>query len=102
MMKIGVSQFAEVSLYQFNNVDLSPKVKTIHEVLDKRGKQTASINSIIYRGNSEHTLKIPKVLAKTTAIPDQYNTFGPKMLSVGCFYSSRRKKFTFSKSARAQ
>ena len=34
MMKIGVSQFAEDSLYQFNNVDLSPKVKTIHEVLD--------------------------------------------------------------------
>ncbi len=42
MMKIGVSQFVEDSLYQFNNVDLSPKVKTIHEVLDfKRGKSSS-------------------------------------------------------------
>ena len=91
MMKIGASQFAEDTLYQFNNVDLSPKVETIHEVLDKRGKQTASINSIIYRGNYEHTLKIPKVLAKTTAIPDQYNTFGPKMLSLGAFIRQDEK-----------
>ena len=91
MMKIGASQFAEDTLYQFNNVDLSPKVETIHEVLDKRGKQTASINSIIYRGNYEHTLKIPKVLAKTTAIPDQYKTFGPKLLSLGAFIRQDEK-----------
>ncbi|WP_251528131.1 alkaline phosphatase family protein [Metabacillus litoralis] len=91
MMKIGISQFAEDSLYQFNNVDLSPNVETIHEVLDKRGKQTASINSIIYRGNYEHTLKIPKALAKTTALPDQYNTSGPKMLSVGAFIRQDEK-----------
>lgn len=91
MMKIGASQFAEDTLYQFNNVDLSPKVETIHEVLDNRGKQTASINSIIYRGNYEHTLKIPKVLAKTTAIPDQYKTSGPKMLSLGAFIRQDEK-----------
>ena len=63
----------------------SPNVETIHEVLDKRGKQTASINSIIYRGNYEHALKTPKVIAKTTALPDQYNTTGPKILSFGAF-----------------
>ncbi|MBM7584628.1 putative AlkP superfamily pyrophosphatase or phosphodiesterase [Bacillus pakistanensis] len=91
MVNIGVSQFAEDTLYQFNNVDLSPNVKTLHEVLDKRGKQTASINSIIYRGNYEHALKIPKVLAKTTALPDQYKTFGPKMLSVGAFIRQDEK-----------
>jgi predicted AlkP superfamily pyrophosphatase or phosphodiesterase len=91
MAKIGVSQFAEDSLYQFNNVDLSPKVETIHEVLNKRGKRTASINSIIYRGNYEHTLKIPKFLSKTTALPDHYNTSGPKILSVGAFIRQDEK-----------
>ncbi len=91
MMKIGVTQFTEDSLYQFNNVDLSPNVETIHEVLDKRGKQTASINSIIYRRNYEHTLKIPKVLAKTTALPNTYKTFGPKRLSVGAFIRQDEK-----------
>lgn len=93
MMKIGISQFAEDSLYKFNNVDLSPNVETIHEALDKKGKKTASINSIIYRGNYEHALKISKVLAKTTALPDQYKTFGPKILSVGAFIRQDKKNF---------
>lgn len=91
MAKIGVSQFAENALYQFNNVDLSSNVETIHEILDKRGKQTASINSLIYRGNYEHVLKVPKVLAKTTALPDHYKTSGPKILSVGAFIRQDKK-----------
>lgn len=91
MMKIGISQFTEDSLYQFNNVDLSSNVETIHEVLDKSGKETASINSIIYRGNYEHILKIPKVLAKTTTLPEQYKTFGPKILSLGAFIRQDEK-----------
>ncbi|MBM7587786.1 putative AlkP superfamily pyrophosphatase or phosphodiesterase [Bacillus pakistanensis] len=91
MMKIGAPQFAEDTLYQFNNVDLSPNVETIHEVLDNRGKPTASINSIIHRGNYEHTLKMPKILSKTTKMPDQYNTLGPKVLSLGTFIRQDRK-----------
>ncbi len=85
ILKTGATQYAEDALYQFNNIDLSPHVETIHEELDKRGKVTAAINSIIYRGNYEHTLKIPNLIAKTTGLPDQYNTFGPKILSLGAF-----------------
>lgn len=85
ILKIGATQFAEDALYQFNNIDLSPQVETLHEVLDKRGKVTASINAIIYRGNYEHTLNIPKIISKPTGLPDQYNTFGPKILSLGAF-----------------
>ncbi|MFC0272589.1 alkaline phosphatase family protein [Metabacillus herbersteinensis] len=82
-LKYGVPEFAQNSLFQFNNVDLDSNVKTIHEELDNNGVQTASINALIYRGNYKHTLKIPKFLAKTTPLPDQYQTKGPKILSFG-------------------
>jgi predicted AlkP superfamily pyrophosphatase or phosphodiesterase len=78
-LKYGIFEFAQNSLYQFNNEDLDSNVKTIHEELDN----TASINALIYRGNYKHTLKVPKILAKTTPLPDQYKTNGPKILSFG-------------------
>ncbi|MFY0758221.1 alkaline phosphatase family protein [Metabacillus dongyingensis] len=84
-LKYGVTHVAYNSLYQFNNEDLSKNVKTIHEELDDRGKQTASINAVIYRGNYQHTLRVPKILAKTTSLPDKYNTTGPKILTLGDF-----------------
>ncbi|WP_236694914.1 alkaline phosphatase family protein [Peribacillus butanolivorans] len=84
-LKYGFPQVAQNSLYQFNNVDLDSNVKTIHEELDNNGVQTASINALIYRGNYNHTLKTPKIIAKTTPLPDQYHTTGPKILSFGDF-----------------
>lgn len=86
-LKYGVTNMAQNSLYQFNNADLDKNVKTIHEDLNENGKQTASINAVIYRGNYKHTLKIPKILAKTTSLPAQYKTNGPEILSLGDFIS---------------
>ncbi|WP_191561243.1 alkaline phosphatase family protein [Metabacillus idriensis] len=86
-LKYGVTNMAQNSLYQFNNADLDKNVKTIHEDLNENGKQTASINAVIYRGNYKHTLKIPKILAKATSLPAQYKTNGPEILSLGDFIS---------------
>lgn len=86
-LKYGVTNMAQNSLSQYNNADLDKNVKTIHEELDENGKQTASINAVIYRGNYKHTLKIPKILAKTTSLPAQYKTNGPEILSLGDFIS---------------
>ncbi|WP_191565487.1 alkaline phosphatase family protein [Metabacillus idriensis] len=86
-LKYGVTNMAQNSLSQYNNADLDKNVKTIHEELEENGKQTASINAVIYRGNYKHTLKIPKILAKTTSLPAQYKTNGPEILSLGDFIS---------------
>ncbi|PLR66252.1 alkaline phosphatase family protein [Bacillus sp. UMB0893] len=86
-LKYGVTNMAQNSLSQYNNADLDKNVKTIHEELDENGKQTASINAVIYRGNYKHILKIPKILAKTTSLPAQYKTNGPEILSLGDFIS---------------
>jgi len=83
ILKLGPAQIAENSLYQYNNSDLSPDVTTIHEELEKAGKQSASINTLIYRGNYEHTLEIPKTVAKLTDLPYEYHTKGPTYLSMG-------------------
>lgn len=86
-LKYGITDIAQNSLSQFNNRDLDKNVKTIHEELDENGKQTASINAVIYRGNYKHTLKIPKILSKTTSMPNEYQTHGPKLVSLGNFIS---------------
>ncbi|MBT2686739.1 alkaline phosphatase family protein [Bacillus sp. ISL-47] len=85
IMKLGVSQFAENIMHQYNNVDLSPNVRTIHEDLNNIKKESASINALIYRGNYPHTLKVPKLITKVSNLPEEYETVGPKMLSLGAF-----------------
>ncbi|WP_286166070.1 alkaline phosphatase family protein [Peribacillus frigoritolerans] len=90
-LKYGITDVADNSLYQFNNEDLSNHAKTIHEELHERGKQTASINALIYRGNYQHTLIVPKILAKTTFLPDKYETNGPKILTFGDFINQDPK-----------
>lgn len=91
IMKIGVSQFSESIMHQYNNVDLSPNVSTIHEDLDTIKKESASINAFIYRGNYHHTLKVPKVITKVSNLPEEYETAGPKMLSLGTFIHQDKK-----------
>lgn len=91
IMKIGVSQFAESIMHQYNNVDLSPNVRTIHEDLDRIKKESASINAFIYRGNYHHTLKVPKLITKVSNLPGEYETAGPKMLSLGAFIQQDKK-----------
>ncbi|WP_394138147.1 alkaline phosphatase family protein [Cytobacillus oceanisediminis] len=85
ILKLGFSNFAENIMHRYNNVDLNPKVKTIHEDLAQDKRKTASINALIYRGYDHHTLKVPKPIAKVSVLPEEYETAGPKMLSLGAF-----------------
>ncbi|MBN8204027.1 alkaline phosphatase family protein [Bacillus sp. NTK034] len=85
IMKLGVSRFADNIMHQYNNVDLSPNVRTIHEDLNNLKKDSASINAFIYRGNYHHTLKVPKLITKVSNLPEEYETLGPKILSLGAF-----------------
>lgn len=62
IMKLGPKRVLQNSLFQLNDEQLSDQVITIHEELDSKGHQTASINALIYRGNQKHTLQVPKML----------------------------------------
>ncbi|WP_417898625.1 alkaline phosphatase family protein [Bacillus haimaensis] len=83
ILKLGPSNVAVNSLNHFNNRDLGKEVSTIHEDLHKVKKQSASINTFIYRGNQAHTLHVPDAISKMTDLKEEYQTMGPKYLSIG-------------------
>lgn len=80
-MKIDQVQVFMDAVYHLNQEHLSKETKTIHEELADQGKDTASINGVIYRGRTEHVLKVPPFLKLAKDVPDQLRITGPKLFS---------------------
>ncbi|MGM0880124.1 MAG: alkaline phosphatase family protein [Bacillota bacterium] len=80
-LKIDQPQVLMDSVYQLNQVQLNKKTKTIHEELADKGKDSASINAVIFRGKTEHTLHVPQWVSDSTSLPEQFKVTGPKWLS---------------------
>ncbi len=80
-LKIDQPQVFIDAIYQLNQVHLNKQTKTIHEELADKGKESASINGVIFRGNTEHTLRLPQWIAKSSGLPEQTKVTGPKWLS---------------------
>ena len=83
--KINQPQVLVDAVYQLNQVQLSKETKTIHEELADQGKDSASINAIVFRGKTEHTLKIPRLAAYSKHVPEQMTITGPKWFSYAAF-----------------
>ncbi len=58
-------------------------MQTIHEQLATRKIQSASINGLLYRGNVQHALHVPKLISATNLLPKEIITNGPILLSLG-------------------
>ncbi|UED76753.1 alkaline phosphatase family protein [Brevibacillus sp. DP1.3A] len=84
-LKIDQPQVLLDILHQLNLVQLNPHTKTIHEELAEKGKDSASINGIIWRGKTAHTLQIPRLVEFSTRLPGELNVTGPKLLSYAAF-----------------
>ncbi|MBN3527192.1 alkaline phosphatase family protein [Paenibacillus apiarius] len=82
-LKLGVGDVFMNSLYRLNNEHLNKQVKTIHEELADKGIETASINGMVYRGTTDHRLKVPAAIADTTTLPRDLKTLAPKYFSLG-------------------
>lgn len=80
-LKINQPQVLMDAIYQLNQVQLNKKTKTIHEELAEKGKNSASINAVVFRGNTPHALRVPQWVADSTSLPEQINVTGPKWLS---------------------
>lgn len=96
VFKLGVKQVAEDNLYHLNHTHLSRKVKTIHEVLDKKGLQSASVNALVYRGNEERTLHFPKISSLLNVTPEKIHIKTPTLFSYGMLsrYNPENNKHT--------
>ena len=74
----GVSQVVTDFLENLNSRHLSPTVQTLHESLYERGRESASVNYMIFRGPHKHDLKpnlIERLLFRKS-LPDSLP--GPK------------------------
>ena len=80
-LKINQQQMVLDSIYQLNQVQLNKNVQTIHETLRDAGMDSASVNAIVFRGKTEHTLHMPDWIAKSTHLPEEIKVTGPKWLS---------------------
>lgn len=83
VIKQGPNQVLTDSLLHLNNRHLNPDIRTIHEQLADHGKESASINALIYRGNTKHKLVLPESVASLSPLPSELETQGPKLLSLG-------------------
>lgn len=84
-LKIDQLQVLTDSVYQLNQVQLSRNVKTIHEELADSGKQSASINAVIFRGPTERDLPVPESMARSSRLPDHYKITAPALFSLAAF-----------------
>lgn len=84
-LKINQPQVVMDAVYQLNQVQLNKRTKTIHEQLAEQGKKSASINAIVFRGKTEHILRVPTLAAKGTSLPEQIKVTGPSLLSYAAF-----------------
>nr|WP_282597710.1 alkaline phosphatase family protein [Bacillus sp. REN3] len=82
-MKLGLNQSLKDVLYNLNNCHLNGEYKTIHEELADIGKQSASINTLMYRGSSNHRLKIPFLLSLLTGFPKSLEVKSARFFSYG-------------------
>lgn len=110
LWKLGLNRSLEDILFNLNDVHISKEVKTIHEELEIRGKHSASIYALVYRGNTSHQYKLPKLLTWFTPIREDRPTKAPKVFTYGKFnkinpslrYQRAWQKFGFNNSFSVQ
>ncbi|MFC4024370.1 alkaline phosphatase family protein [Oceanobacillus longus] len=81
--QLGIKQVLHDNIYQLNQKHLSKQTSTIFEDLANRKDDSASINGMLYRGNDQHDLHIPKLISMFNLLPDTAQINGPTLLSLG-------------------
>ncbi|MFC7061678.1 alkaline phosphatase family protein [Halobacillus seohaensis] len=83
VVKLGLKQVLQDGLFNLNENHLSKNVETIYEQLSELQEDSASINGLLYRGNNNHTLNIPKLASAINLLPENPEVNGPTLLSMG-------------------
>lgn len=83
VVKYGIDPLLWNALLHLNSEHLSDEIPTIFEELADKGMTSGSINGLIYRGKTEHTLAIPDWLTVATTLPSELKVKGPQFMSLG-------------------
>ncbi|ABO67259.1 alkaline phosphatase family protein [Geobacillus thermodenitrificans] len=85
LWKLGLLRAIDDMLYRLNNEHLSQSIATIHEELAAKGKESASINVLLYRGNTDHPLRLPALLTLFKPFRTRRKTHGARLFTYGSF-----------------
>ncbi|MBZ5750510.1 alkaline phosphatase family protein [Metabacillus rhizolycopersici] len=96
LIKLGLKQAMEDIFYNLNHNHLSKKHKTIHEILMVQDIQTASINTLLYRGNQSVQITFPFLMSLVTGMRRKIFAYAPSVFSYGAMTKlnpSKRNSF---------
>ncbi|MFC0331099.1 alkaline phosphatase family protein [Paenibacillus sepulcri] len=79
----GINPVLADALIHLNGSHLNSKLPTIYEDLAGQGLTSGSINGLIYRGMSNHTISIPAWVQGPTSLPREIKVKGPDLLALG-------------------
>ncbi len=83
LLKLGLNKAMTDILFHLNNKHLNRDVRTIHEELAAHGKNSCSINTLIYRGDTNQSLRIPALVSLFTGVEREIKTKAPAIFSYG-------------------
>lgn len=92
LWKLGLSRSLEDTLFNLNNKHISPAVKTIHEELEDKGGNSASINALVFRGNTQHRYQLPKWLTWFTSLEKNRIVNGAETFTYGALKRNSSSK----------
>jgi len=79
----GVKDVLQHNTIHLNQEHLSRDVTTVYEELKERQIAAASINGLIYRGDTAHQLHVPQMFSHMGLLPGNITVNGPQLLSLG-------------------
>ncbi|WP_316569009.1 alkaline phosphatase family protein [Neobacillus sp. YIM B06451] len=85
LFKLGVVKAVEDLLFNLNQSHISREVRTLHEDLYRQRFNSASINALVFRGNTPHFLDLPKMLGRFTPLSRRRPVYAPAIFSYGRF-----------------
>jgi hypothetical protein len=79
----GFGPFLRDFLVRLNGDRL--KVPTIFEIVERAGRQAASLNYLVFKARTPHEAHIPGLLAMLPGVPTRETLHGPSLLCLGDF-----------------
>lgn len=86
----GFGAFLRDFLVRLNGDRL--KARTLFELVEPAGRTAACVNYLVYRGNVQHQVNVPWLLAMLPGVPLTETVRGPSMLCLGDFVAPRTRK----------
>jgi hypothetical protein len=84
----GVGSFINDFLLRLNGDRL--KAPTMFQMMERAGRTAACLNYLVFKGDQEHDVRVPDVIAAVPGAPFRETVHGPSILSLGDFVRPRR------------